>query len=129
MPDFSFEVKLVNDHVAALSIKGFLDANTFEDFDEALNRIFGDSVYKVAIDFSGLEYVSSAGAGVLIAALSIAREHGGEIVIAGAKGEVKEVFDLLGITRLFKIVGDIDRALRRLGAGDQEAGPAAAVAP
>ncbi len=115
MSSFSVDVKLVTDDVASVYLKGFLDANTFEEFDLSLNRLFDDSVYKVAVDFSGLEYVSSAGAGVLIGASSIAREHGGEIVIVGAKGEVREVFDLLGIDRLFKIVGDMQRGLKHLG--------------
>ena len=115
MADFSAEVKLIADSVASLSIKGFLDANTFEDFDQALNRLFEDSIYKIAVDFSGLEYVSSAGAGVLIGASSIARENGGEIVIVGAKGEVSEVFELLGINRLFKIVSSMQKGLNVLG--------------
>lgn len=118
MPDFSVDVKLVSDGVATLCIHGFLDANTFEDFDRALNRLFEDSIYNVAIDFGDLEYVSSAGAGVLIGASSIARENSGEIVIVGAKGEVKEVFELLGINRLFKIVGDMSRGLNILGVKD-----------
>ncbi len=115
MADFSAEVKLVTDDVASLYIKGFLDANTFEDFDQSLNRLFEDSIYKVAVDFSGLEYVSSAGAGVLIGASSIARENGGEIVIVGAKGDVNEVFELLGINRMFKIVNSMEKGLKRLG--------------
>ena len=115
MSDFSSEVKLVADGVASLSVKGFLDANTFEDFDRSLNRLFEDSIYKVAVDFSGLKYVSSAGAGVLIGASSIARENGGEIVIVGAKGEVNEVFELLGINRLFKHAGNMQKGLRILG--------------
>ena len=121
MPDFSVEIKLVSNDVASLFIKGFLDANTFEDFDQALNRLFEDSIYKVAVDFSGLEYVSSAGAGVLIGASSIARENGGEIVIVGAKGEVNDVFELLGMNRLFKIVSNMQKGLKALGIEDQMA--------
>ena len=118
MSEFSVDVKLMSDDTASLLIHGFLDANTFEDFDNALNRLFEDSIYKIAIDFGDLEYVSSAGAGVLIGASSIARENGGEIVIVGAKGEVKEVFELLGINRLFKLVGDMSRGLNVLGVKD-----------
>ena len=121
MPDFSSEVKLVADDVASLSVKGFLDANTFEEFDRSLNRLFEDSIYRVAVDFSELEYVSSAGAGVLIGASSIARENDGEIVIVGAKGEVNEVFELLGINRLFKHAGNMQKGLKILGVEDQVA--------
>ena len=121
MPDFSVEVKLVADGAASVFVKGFLDANTFEDFDQALNQLFEDSIYKIAVDFSALEYVSSAGAGVLIGASSIARENDGEIVIVGAKGEVREVFELLGITKLFKIVRNMQKGLKSLGIEDQTA--------
>ncbi len=114
MPDFSVDVERVSDDVATVSIKGLLDANTFENFDESLNDLFKSSMYKVAVDCSSLDYISSAGAGVLIGALSVAREHGGKIVIVNPKEEVQEVFDLLGISQLFQIASDTDEAMKLL---------------
>lgn len=115
MPDFSVDVEHVGDDIATVSIKGLLDANTFEDFDESLNDLFNNSTYKVAVDCSSLDYISSAGAGVLIGAMSVAREHGGKIVLVNPKEDVQEVFDLLGISQLFQIARDTDEAIKLLG--------------
>lgn len=115
MSDLSIDAKLVGEGAVIIYIKGFLDANTFDEFDESLNRLFENNVSKIAVDFSELDYISSAGAGVLIGSSSMARESGGEIVLINPVGEVKEVFDLLGITRLFRIAIDAEDALRYLG--------------
>ena len=111
MSDFSVVEEVIGSGVSGLHIKGFLDAHSFEEFDAALNELFERSVYRVIVDLTDLEYVSSAGAGVLIAALSEAKEHRGEIVLLNARESVKEVFDLLGLTQLFKMTDDRDEAV------------------
>ena len=112
MADFAVSSKSVNDQTSVVSVQGFLDANTFEDFDQSLNSLFESSVYNVAVDLTKLEYISSAGAGVLISAMSISREHGGQIVLVGPNEGVQEVFDLLGISQIFKIAPDVEEGLR-----------------
>ncbi len=116
MADFAVSSKGVSDQTAIVSVQGFLDANTFEDFEESLNGLFESSVYNVAIDLTKLEYISSAGAGVLISAMSIAREHGGQIVLVGPNEGVQEVFDLLGISQIFKIALDVEDGLKAIEA-------------
>lgn len=111
MSDFSVVEEVIGGGIAGLQIKGFLDAHSFEEFDAALGELFERSVYKVIVDLTNLEYVSSAGAGVLIAALSEAKEHGGEIVLVNPNESVAEVFELLGLTQLFTLTDDREEAL------------------
>jgi anti-sigma B factor antagonist len=111
MSDFSVVEEVIGRGIAGLHVKGFLDAHSFEEFDAALNELFERSIYKVLVDLTDLEYVSSAGAGVLIAALSEAKEHSGELVLLNPRESVREVFDLLGLTQLFRMTGDRDEAV------------------
>ena len=114
MSDFAVVEEVIGSGVAGLHVKGFLDAHSFEEFDMALGELFERSVYKVFVDLTDLEYVSSAGAGVLIAALAEAKEHSGEIVLLSPTESVTEVFELLGLTQLFRLVDDRDEALALL---------------
>jgi len=111
MSDFSVVEEVIGRGIAGLHVKGFLDAHSFEQFDAALSELFERAVYKVVVDLTDLEYVSSAGAGVLIAALSEAKEHSGELVLVNPRESVREVFDLLGLTQLFRLADDREEAL------------------
>jgi anti-sigma B factor antagonist len=103
MPELTIASESLADDIVLLRLGGFLDAHTFEELDEAINNLFEQGTYKIVADLSGLEYISSAGAGVFIGALAMAQENGGNIVISSPTENVHEVFDLLGLTQIFKI--------------------------
>jgi len=105
MSDFKISREDTNG-VALLRVEGFLDAHTFEQLEEAIRGIFESGCFKLVVDLGRVDYISSAGAGVLIGARSESQENGGDIVLLNPTESVKEVFDLLGLTQIFKIVGD-----------------------
>jgi len=110
MSDFKISREDTNG-VALLRVEGFLDAHTFEQLEEAIRAVFNESCYKLVVDLGRVDYISSAGAGVLIGARSESQENGGDIVLLNPTENVKEVFDLLGLTQIFKVVGDKATAL------------------
>lgn len=110
MSDFKIRSEKA-DGVAMLGVEGFLDAHTFEQLEEAIRRVFNEGCYKLVVDLGRVDYISSAGAGVLIGARSESQENGGDIVLLNPTENVKEVFDLLGLTQIFKVVADKATAL------------------
>ena len=114
MPELHIDSSMVGDDIAYLSLAGFLDAHTFEELDEAVGNLFESSIYKVIADMSGVEYISSAGAGVFIGSLTEAQESGGNIILVNPTDSVREVFDLLGLTQIFSIVSSKDEAVAQL---------------
>jgi len=84
-----------------LTVRGFLDAHTFEELEKTINDIFEEGQYKLAVDLAGLDYISSAGAGVFIGAIGTAQENDGNIILMKPSPNVKEVFDLLGLSQIF----------------------------
>jgi len=112
LEDFSIQKEAVDKQgVTVLRVAGFLDAHTYEQLEEAISELFGKNLYKVVVDLAKVEYISSAGAGVFIGALSEAQEHGGNIVLMSPANNVREVFDLLGLTQIFQVVDDQAAAL------------------
>jgi anti-anti-sigma factor len=110
MSDFKIRSEKA-DGVAMLGVEGFLDAHTFEQLEEAIRGVFNEGCYKLVVDLGRVDYISSAGAGVLIGARSESQENGGDIVLLNPTENVKEVFDLLGLTQIFKVVADKATAL------------------
>ena len=110
--EFKIGTETVPDkNVVIVSLSGYLDAHTFERLEETIAELFGKSHYKIVVDLSEVEYISSAGAGVFIGALSEAHEHKGNIVLMNPTANVREVFDLLGLTRHVSLAKDEEEAL------------------
>ncbi|MCX7702559.1 MAG: STAS domain-containing protein [Planctomycetota bacterium] len=103
MPGIKIKTQKTADGVAYIKVVGFLDAHTFVQMEEEIVKLFNARIYKVAVDLSGLEYISSAGAGVFISNVGEATANGGNIVFINPSEPVREVFDLLGLTQIFQI--------------------------
>lgn len=111
MNEFSIDAKMLNNEIVLLKVTGFLDAHTFEKMDDQVNTLFDRGYSKIVVDLAQVEYISSAGAGVFIGALSRARENNGNIILVNPTQGVKEVFDLLGLSAIFTIVGNVEMAV------------------
>jgi anti-sigma B factor antagonist len=114
MPAFQILKEKLTGGVILLSVKGFLDAHTFEELEKTINDIFEEGQYKLVVDLSGLDYISSAGAGVFIGAIGTAQENDGNIILMKPSPTVKEVFDLLGLSQIFTFKDDRDSAAAAL---------------
>jgi anti-sigma B factor antagonist len=109
---FSIETEALRPYnVTVVRVAGYLDAHTFEALEDTLNELFRKQQFRVVVDLSKVEYISSAGAGVFIGALSEAQEQGGNIILMDPTSNVREVFDLLGLTQVFQIVKGEEAAL------------------
>ncbi len=114
MPAFQIQQEKMAGGVVLLSVRGFLDAHTFEELEKSINDLFEAGTYKLVVDLSGLDYISSAGAGVFIGAIGTAQENDGNIILIKPGANVKEVFDLLGLSQIFTFKETRDEAVRAL---------------
>ena len=111
MPEFSISSKSVGTDIFLVKVNGFLDAHTFEQMETTINNLFNENKFKVVVDLSGVDYISSAGAGVFIGAIGTAQENQGNIILMNPTENVMEVFDLLGLSQLFSFAKDIPAAV------------------
>lgn len=116
MSEFSIMTQKLPSGIIALNLKGFLDAYTYEQLERTINEFFDNKIYRLVVDMSGVDYISSAGAGVFIGAIGIAQENRGNIVIIRPTPSVKEVFDLLGLSQIFPITTSMESAIKLLEA-------------
>ena len=111
MSDFSIQQTILDENVVRLDVRGFLDAHTFERMQSAIDRCFADEYYRLVVNLEGVHYISSAGAGVFIGALGTAQENDGNIVFLNPTENVREVFDLLGLSLIFTFAKDEEGAM------------------
>lgn len=110
MPELSIDINEMDGGQSLVKLGGFLDAHTFEQLDESIQDIFEGGISKIIVDLAGVEYISSAGAGVFIGSLALAQEKGGNIILVNPTENVKEVFDLLGLSQIFTITTSLEEA-------------------
>ena len=99
--------------VNVLNVKGFLDAHTAPELENAFNGLINDNKYKVVVNFSDLQYISSAGLGVFMAYIEQIRENKGDIKLASMSDKVFNIFDLLGFPLLYEIFKSEDDAIKK----------------
>ena len=112
MSEFSISTAPQAHGAVLVDVKGYLDAHTFEELDRVLGDLFRQKSFRIIVKLDELDYISSAGAGVFIGVFGRAQENHGDIVILKPSANVREVFDLLGLSQIFKIVEDLPSALK-----------------
>ena len=101
MSDFNVNVRGVGS-VSVIDLKGYLDAHTAPDLENAFNMLLEENKYKVVVNFNDLTYISSAGLGVFMAYVETMRENSGDIKFSNMKESVYSIFDLLGFPVLYE---------------------------
>lgn len=103
------------DKATVLVVEGRIDSGTSAELEKKLiAMIEADGVKDIALDFSAMEYISSAGLRVLLMAAKKAGKLGGKVVLSGLSANVKEVFDISGFSNIFNIYASQEEAVKAL---------------
>ena len=86
-----------------VAIAGSLDSNTSAEAQQALDAVLAGGSRKLAVDFSALDYISSAGLRVLLGAAKQLRASGGSLRTFGLNDSVREVFDISGFSTILSV--------------------------
>ena len=89
------------DHTLSLALVGRLDTTTAPELEARFKHEI-DDVTRLDLDFKELEYLSSAGLRVLLAAQKIMNKQG-TMVIHNVNETIMEVFDVTGFTDILTI--------------------------
>jgi anti-sigma B factor antagonist len=84
-----------------LRLKGRLDTTTASQLETELKRSIG-GIDSLILDFAELEYLSSAGLRVLLAAQKVMNKQG-KMVIRNVNETISEVFEITGFTEILSI--------------------------
>jgi len=105
-----------NGGVSILCVKGYLDAHTAPELEQAFQKLIDNKEYKIVVNFENLSYISSAGLGVFMGFIEDIRKHGGDIKLTNMQPKIFRVFDLLGFPTLYDILDDENMAIEKFNA-------------
>jgi len=103
--------QIKKEDVCILEIAGRLDTNTSNLFENKIVPLINEGETKMIVDFSKLEYISSAGLRVLLMAAKMQKKISGKIVLCCMKDFIKEIFEISGFVKVFTITDTLDAAI------------------
>ncbi len=102
-----------------LAPAGRIDMSTSEQFRARVLALLDTSTkaqQAVVLDFSGVDYISSAGLRVLMLAAKQARTSGGTVVVAALQPVVLEIFQISRFDKVVTCHPGVSEALAAVGA-------------
>jgi len=91
-----FEVREAGDRIQLI---GRLDASQVDAAREAMNKVSSSCV----VDFADLEYISSAGLGMLLGVQKRLGETGSGLKLTNMNRHIREIFRMAGFDHIFEI--------------------------
>ena len=93
--------KTIENGNAVFALEGRLDTVTAPELEKELKGAL-DGVTSLTLDFGKLEYISSAGLRVLLAAQKLMAKQG-SMKLTGVNDTIMEIFDVTGFTYILTI--------------------------
>lgn len=102
-----------NGVVQVLQCGGSLDADSVAGFKKIAYDLVSGGSTRFVIDCSGLNFIDSMGLGVLISLLRRVRQQQGDVKVAALNEDVKTIFEITRLHRLFDVCSDSDAAVQK----------------
>ncbi len=96
---------------------GPIDSDTYLDFNDQITPLLQASTKGIILDLSNVDYISSAGLGVLFTMKKFLKQNGGELLFSNLKPQIKKLFEIVNALpkeTLFKSTEEADAYLYKM---------------
>jgi anti-sigma B factor antagonist len=102
----------VNGAVTIISVREErVDAHNSGELKTEMNRLFEAGTKDLLVDLKEVRFIDSSGLGVLVSGFKNASTHQGSIKLCSLQTQVRSMFELTRLHRVFDIYQTIDEAL------------------
>lgn len=103
----SVDIEERANHVYIVDLKGSIDNESYQDLEKKFQKITNNHTQAVYLNMKRVDYISSAGIGVLITEKKLLQKSNAFFAVAGLQPAVKKVFDLMRLSTIFVILEDL----------------------
>lgn len=97
---FIDHTEVLEGQVAVIDLTGPLDSDSSSDFEQYANRILDGETRYIILNMEKVDYISSAGIGLVLYLQKTIIRRGGYFVLFNLNGEISRLFSLLGFDRV-----------------------------
>lgn len=106
------KVSIAHDNqVVVVGLSGSLDVSVQKELKDKLIDASQSKETDLVVDFSGVEFIDSSCLGVLVSLAKKLREQKGDIKISRLSSDVKSIFQITRLDRVFEIFDDNKQAV------------------
>jgi len=110
--DIKINVRETPGGAYVVELSGEIDVYTSPKVKEAIGELIDRGIYQLVINLEKVRYIDSTGLGVLIGGLKRVREYGGAVNLVCTNPQIKKIFDITGLVKIFGIYDAEDAALK-----------------
>lgn len=99
------------DDIPIIELTGEVDAYTSARFREVMLEVVDTHGARIVISMAEVDYIDSSGLGALVGGLKRVSERDGKIVIVCTKPQVRKVFEITGLEKVFPIFDSEEAAI------------------
>jgi anti-sigma B factor antagonist len=96
---------------------GPIDSDTYLDFEDKIKPALKPGIKGIVLDLANVEYISSAGLGVLFTMKKFLKQQGGELLFSNLKPQIVRLFEIVNALpkeTLFKNTEEADAYLYKM---------------
>ena len=97
-----------------LPLEGEIDLHVSPRVAAALGMMIEKKPTRLVVDLSAVTYIDSSGLAALIEGMQNVDAYGGKFILVGIQDNVKPIFEIARLDRVFIIFPDVDSALAAL---------------
>jgi len=111
------EEKRIEPDIALVELKGRLALGRESQRVESLaDELVKGGKLKAIFDLTGVDYIDSAGIGILALASGKLKEAGGKLAVVSAEGRVRQMLEMTQMNRILALSATVTEAIEELGA-------------
>jgi len=115
---FSADDREIDARTQLIELSGEVDLYTAPELKERLGRAIDAGKHRIVVDLSATTLIDSTALGVLVGGVKRLRPEGGAIAIVCDEPNVRKVFEITGLDRVFTICDTREQALEAVAAED-----------
>lgn len=100
-----------DDKISTVSIRGEIDFYSSPQVRKEILKLTKQKKATILVDLAEVRYMDSSGVATFIEALQHVNQYNGRIALVGLRDEVKEVFILTRLDKIFEIHKNMESAL------------------
>ena len=100
------------DGIDVLRLEGRFDATSAKEVKDRVRSLVQEKRVNLVVDMGAVDFIDSSGLGSLVASLRSVNKLGGDIRIASIQDQVRAIFELTRLHRIFEIFDDSTTAAK-----------------
>jgi anti-sigma B factor antagonist len=122
--DLDIHVDRVSPSTAVFTLVGEADLHRAPALREEIAEVINDGIHDLVIDLSEVTFVDSMTLGVLLGAMKRLRPQAGRLYIVVSDPNIRRIFEITLLDRVFPLYENKERALVGLAGADRSDGDA-----